>query len=359
MTAARRFGMAAATLALVTLGAGAGCSRPAPPLPRPFAEFPWPSEIPDARSRRLCAEADRPDAARDTTYIQCAIEGATFARGVPAPRAVVTVATWNIDRGLNAERQLAVVAAGTAFPVPDVLLLNEADRGCARTQYRDVARQFAERLGYYFVFVTEFVELPPARGKTGPYDPPLCEHGNAIVSRYPLGNVRPLRFVRNHSWYSPPGAPDARQPRLGGRVAIAADVLIGGRLLRVYALHLESEADWEDLREAQAREVVADAASVTGPVVVGGDLNSFFFMTDIATGSTVDASTQVFFRSGFTDAHAGLPLDDRYTAHMLRDVVLDLIFLRGAPVVARGICPDNACEGLSDHLPVWARIELR
>jgi len=355
----RRRRLAASVAWLAAFGFAAGCSRPVASLPRPFAEFVWAAAAPDVRAERLCAEAAKPDGASDTIYLHCALEGATFARGVPPPVGIATIAAWNVDRGIKADAQMAVVAAGAAFPRPDVILLSEVDRGCARSQYRNVAREFAERLGAYYVFVTEFVELPASRGAAGPYDPPLCEHGNAIVSRFPIGNVRALRFARNHSWYAPPGAADARQPRLGGRVALAADVLVGPRLLRVYALHLESEADWEDLRAAQAREVVDDAAAVTGPVVAGGDLNSFFLMADIERGSAVDAATQVFLRSGFADAHGGLPLDQRYTAHMLRDVVLDLIFVRGAPVVARGICPDAVCEGLSDHLPVWARIDLR
>ena len=35
-----------------------------------------------------------------------------------------------------------------------------------------------------------------------------------------------------------------------------------------------------------------------------------------------------------------------------------LILVRGALVTGRGICPESACEGLSDHLPIWATIDL-
>src|SRR6185295_978707 len=115
---------------------------------------------------------------------------------------------------------------------------SEVDRGCQRTQFRNVARDYARALGYFYVYATEFVELPGDRGATGPYDPPLCEHGNAIVSRYPLGNVRAIRHAAQRSWYTPPEFPDPDEPRLGGRIAITADARIGDRLVRLYSLHL-------------------------------------------------------------------------------------------------------------------------
>jgi endonuclease/exonuclease/phosphatase family metal-dependent hydrolase len=248
---------------------------------------------------------------------------------------------------------------GGEIPTPDVLFLSEVDRGCRRTDFRNIARDYAEALGYYYVYATEFVELPSVRDPNGPFDPPLCEHGNAIVSRYPLGNVRQIRHAENRSWYTPPGFPNPDEPRLGGRVALAADAKIGSQLVRLYGLHLESTLTTLDIRDAQAVEIAADAATVSHPVIVGGDLNAYTAIVDFRTGSTGDGPTQAFLTRGFSDAHASLPIDDRITSFDVLPLIIDFIFVRGALPAQPGLCPRESCGELSDHLPVWATVRLR
>lgn len=323
-----------------------------------FIEPPWAAEAPDVRASRLCFEAADPDRATDTTFIDCAIEAARFAPANVAPKSQLIVVAYNIERGFQADRQIGMILGGQQMPVPDVLLLSEVDRGCRRTQFRNIARDYAQALGYYYVYATEFVELPSQRGLTGPYDPPLCEHGNAIVSRYPLGNVRQIRHARNRSWYTPPDHPQPDEPRLGGRVAVAADMKVGRQLVRLYSLHLESNIQSLRIRDAQAVEIAADAAAVTHPVIVGGDLNSYFALYDFTTGGTQDGPTQAFLTRGYSDAHAALPIEERPTSFDPGPLIIDFIYTRGVRNQDAGLCPPTACGGLSDHLPIWATVEL-
>lgn len=325
------------------------------PVPA-FEEFAWQSEIPDAQNERLCAEADAPDDAPDTTFIDCDIEGATFATEAPEAKDEVVVLAYNILRGFDVDEQLDMITSGVDFAVPDFLLLSEVDRGCRRTDFRNIARDYAERLGYYYVYVTEFVELPSDRGPTGPYDPPICEHGNALVSRYPLGNVRQIRHAENRSWYTPPGAPDPDEPRLGGRIAIAADAKIGSRLLRLYVLHLESTLTALEIRDAQAEEIALDSEGVTHPVIAGGDLNTFFYFDDLDKDVLTEPSVKSFVDRGYVDAHQELPLEDRYSSFDSFPMVIDLILPRDLDVTDAGRCPPERCESLSDHLPVFAEL---
>src|SRR3954469_21772325 len=69
------------------------------------------------------------------------------------------VVTWNIERGSAYEAILAVVRRLD----PDVLLLQEVDRDCRRTSYRQVARQLATALGMNWVEAGEFQELGEGR----------------------------------------------------------------------------------------------------------------------------------------------------------------------------------------------------
>ena len=331
-------------------GGGGGSAEPA------FEEFAWQTGTPDVRTERLCAEAAAPDDAPDTTFIDCDIEGATFSIEEPPAKDDLVVLAYNILRGFEVDAQLDMITSGVDFPVPDVLLLSEVDRGCRRTDFRNIARDYAERLGYYYVYVTEFVELPSDRGDTGPYDPPLCEHGNALVSRYRLGNVRQIRHAENRSWYTPPDAPDPDEPRLGGRIAIAADAKIGSALVRFYVLHLESTLSAVDVRDAQAEEIAADSEAVTHPVIAGGDLNTFFYYDDIDKGMLREPAVKSFVDRGYEDAHQGVPLDERYTSFDPFDMVIDIILQRGVEVTRAGRCPPERCESLSDHSPVYAEV---
>ncbi len=322
-----------------------------------FEEFAWLGRTPDVRTERLCAEAADPDRAPDTTFIDCRIEGDTFAAAPPPPKDELVVVAWNILRGFETHRQIELLEEQAFAPAPDVILLSEADRGCARSDFLDVTREYARALGFYYVYATEFVELPGQRGFEGPYDPPLCEHGNAIVARYPLGNVRALRHAANRSWYTPPGFADPDEPRLGGRVATIADMAVGDRLVRLYVLHFESTLTTLDIRDAQAEELASDALASPYPVIVGGDLNAYGALFDLRTGNTRDNPTQSFRRRGFVDPHDRLDPDARATSDI--GLVIDFLFVRDLDVLDAGLCPTELCAPLSDHLPVWSVLRLR
>lgn len=324
----------------------------------PFVEFSWRTDTPDVRTERLCDEAADPDRAPDTTFIHCNVEGATFAAGEVPPKGEIVVLAYNILRGFQVDAQLAAMLEEDLIPLPDILLLSEVDRGCRRTSFRNIARDYAEALGYYYVYATEFVELPDTRDPDGPFDPPLCEHGNAIVSRYPLGNVRQIRHARNRSWYTPPDFPDPDEPRLGGRVAVAADVKIGSQLVRLYSLHLESTLTTLDIRDAQAVEIAADASTISYPVIAGGDLNAYVAISDLRKGTAFDGPTQAFLTTGFIDTHAILPIDDRITSFDVLPLIIDFVFVRGVEATQPGLCPRESCERLSDHLPIWTTVIL-
>ncbi len=324
-----------------------------------FAEFAWQEDPPDPRAERLCDEAAAPDDTPDTTFINCDIEGATFASSTPEPSSLsdgIAIFAYNILRGFEVDAQLNEITSGSSFPVPDILLLSEVDRGCQRTDFRNIARDYAERLGYYYVYATEFIELPSNRGNTGPYDPPLCEHGNAIVSRYPLGNVRQIRHAQNRSWYTPPAEPEPDEPRLGGRIAIAADAKVGDDLVRLYVLHLESTISAGDIRDAQAEEIAQDAESVSHPIVVGGDFNVFGYFQDLEAGMVNQPAVKSFLDRGFTDDHDRLPLDARFTTFDPFPLVIDLILVRDMSTTDAGRCDPDACGTLSDHLPIWSTV---
>src|SRR5882762_4733768 len=87
----------------------------------------------------------------------------------------VRVVSWNIDRGSKLRGVIEFLAGIKA----DIILLQEADVNCRRTQHINVAREIAQKLAMNYVFGREFQEL--AQGsKTSP-----AYHGQATLSRWP------------------------------------------------------------------------------------------------------------------------------------------------------------------------------
>jgi endonuclease/exonuclease/phosphatase family metal-dependent hydrolase len=314
-----------------------------------WQEFPWQPEEPDPRRDRLCSggSSHRP---------LCQIEGANLSIKTAAPKGEIVVLAYNAERGLRLDDQLRALAMDSGMPPPDVLLLSEADRGCTRTSYRNVAREYARALGMYYVYGAEFVELPRCIGPGGSIKR-RCEHGNAILSRYPLGNVRLIRHRESRSWNSlPQRILHVGEPRHGGRAALAADVSIGEHMLRVYSVHFESGMGSDHFREAEVGELIDDAAKVPHGVIIGGDLNCGQYISVLKGERPDEPVTSALFTSGYADAHASLPVETRITTDS--HVVIDLLFGRGVSFGEGAVGAREVWGGLSDHLPVWARIEL-
>jgi endonuclease/exonuclease/phosphatase family metal-dependent hydrolase len=159
-----------------------------------------------------------------------------------------------------------------------------------------------------------------------------------------------MRHATNESWYDV-----AEEPRLGGRMALRADVRVGDRLVHVAALHFESGVEDGLTRAAQAAELADAVAAESNLGIVGGDTNAGLYALDLTLGTHNEGTTEAFFDRGFTDAHVALAPAVRATKGLL---VLDLILLHGATALAPVVCSADVCDPLSDHGAVWATIVL-
>lgn len=270
--------------------------------------------------------------------------------GTRAPRAITStsgssgnflrVATWNIERGLqfdavkaaltnnrNYFRRLTAAARSPEFNSAqinnqaaelsraDIVVLNEVDWGLKRTDYRNVARDLAAALQMNYAYGVEFVEVDPLtlgtetlEGETSAEKAQMLQnlevdksrtlglHGTAILSRFPLRNVRVLPFAyQGHDWYTDEkngiskvekgkrkgagivlGEKILREVRRGGRMMLLADIVepgIPGGALTVVATHLEAKTKPGE-RLKQLEEVLAQIQAVDHPVVVAGDMNT-------------------------------------------------------------------------------------
>jgi endonuclease/exonuclease/phosphatase family metal-dependent hydrolase len=243
----------------------------------------------------------------------------------------LNVVTWNIERGSAYEAVLAVLRRLD----PDVVLLQEVDRDCRRTGYRNVARDLAVALDMNWVAAGEFQELGESRGQNAP-----AITGQAILSKFAIHEAAGLRFKAQDRWR---WSINPSQPRRGGRIALRARS--GGVVF--YNTHIESGGN-ERLKQRQMAEIVADqsAAAQATPIIIAGDFNNQPALRSLMLRSLVRAS--------FIDAlgdPAGRGPTSLGQAHPI-----DWIFVKHMDA-ARGMVVD--AQAASDHSPVMAALGMR
>jgi endonuclease/exonuclease/phosphatase family metal-dependent hydrolase len=264
------------------------------------------------------------------------------------------VVAWNIERGLefdairaaftdqrqfsalmdenkstaSADERARIMEQVGLLQQADLIVLNEVDWGINRTLFRNVADDLAGALAMNYAYGVEFVEVDPvtmglneqvvvqevADTYTAPGesraemiehvrrimkpDPARYKglHGTAILSRYPLENVRLIPFTfQGHDWYAdekkkvtPVQKAEGklsievfkeqllRQVRRGGRMMLMADIVDGdlpsGRVT-VVATHLEDMTTPAN-RRRQLEEILDQIKSLTHPVILAGDMNT-------------------------------------------------------------------------------------
>lgn len=257
-------------------------------------------------------------------------------RWVIWPPRSLRIVDWNIDRGL----QLQAITDFLVSTNADIFVLQEVDINARRTHRLNIAEEIARKLRMNYVFGREFLELVQG-SKTSP-----AYHGQATLSSWPISNPRLIRFSRQSRfwqprWFLPKIEPF--QERLGGRIALVADINVAGSKLVTYNLHLESKAD-DEMRLSQVNEVLSDAVRQEPrcPIVVAGDFN---------LDASKDSAAAAFATSGFREAVA-VPRTPTTTSRGLFEGGrrIDWAFVRG-PVRPDSGRVHNQVQA-SDHYPI-------
>jgi endonuclease/exonuclease/phosphatase family metal-dependent hydrolase len=190
----------------------------------------------------------------------------------PAPQPLgrrICAVAWNIQRGAHLDRVIAALRDHPELARADVLLLSEVDHGMGRSGNRHVARELAAALGMGYAFAVSYVALEDDFGENaGGVASTLGLAGSAILSRAPF--VRAINAdvpaVRDKFGSS--------EKRLGRkRAAVAALAGAAGPVVFAQA-HLDSNADARQRCTQLAAILDAAEQLASGPIVLGGDLNT-------------------------------------------------------------------------------------
>ena len=236
---------------------------------------------------------------------------------------------FNMERGVCLEELGDFLETCPAVQPFDVILANELDDGCVRSGGKDTTLELAKRLGMNAAFGLEFIELVNGEDSKG-------FHGNAIFSRWPIKRAKAVRLPEQYNWYFD------RQRRIGGRLAVLAELDVAGTPVGVGAIHLENRTHGPG-RRAQLSAVLAEAEAMFPgmPVILGGDLN-----TNTFDGRDKDAIRAV----------AGSPELQR---RCLEDVADWEECLPAAEEAGYRLLPDRAAATRRKPLPGGGHLDLR
>ncbi len=332
--------------------------RPSDIVPPPPSEEPFvlaPDFITEAQ---LCDVPATADDIVDPVHLPCALEVRNVAEastGALEAGDAVRVVAWNVEFGAS---QAVVVNELLTHPElvgADVLLLSEVARMNGESDPAGIhqVRELADALGMAYAFGVEWdrrfnPDVPAPKG----------EHGIAVLSRFPLGNLTPIRHTPANDFWDERGD-------IGGRITLGATLLVptttGDVQLRVYASHLCTRPQFpsDDPRAVQGAEIRADASRPGRPVmqVVGGDLNTWTCnpaTNDCTSSPDAEEIIADFLDDGWDDGTRGYngitQLGEGFFPQRL-----DWLFVRGT-----GSLPGSALTDVdgSDHLPLFTDVVL-
>lgn len=260
-----------------------------------------------------------------TFAIVVALLGDTYpARPFPSAdsKRTLRVMTYNIHVGIGMDKKMDLkrIADVINHEHPDLVGLQEVDRGVERTQRVDQIAEIAKltRMEYAFAYNLHY--------QGGQY-------GVAILSRFPIMTI-------DHRRYG-----NTREKERRGMIRVEVDA--NGRTINFVTTHLDYL--YEDGRVFEAEQLLQALAGIKGPLIVVGDFNDL-------PGAEAYKIMTAQFRDAWIESHAkgeGLSYPADKPAKRI-----DYIFYRASdPVRARQSWTINTLA--SDHLPVVADLEIR
>lgn len=215
------------------------------------ARIDWIGCSPDFEIRK--ADIDRTDRNGRTPsdhfpVIAVLASGTATASKTEQKTVTLRILSYNIHhgRGMDDKVDLERIAKVIREARPDLVALQEVDRGTTRTSKVDQTAELAKLTGLHGMF-----------GKAIDYAG--GDYGQAVLSRFPIGETK-IHWL--------PGEPDRER-----RIAFEAKIEIEGRPVRFVTTHLHHANDtFRQQQAAKINEIYGEDSTLT---ILAGDLNAF------------------------------------------------------------------------------------
>ncbi len=284
----------------------------------------------------------------------------------------ITVLTWNLWHGFHDPNEFPKTLSYIQSMNPDVLLLQEIDWGNERTKKRNLAGEIAKALQMNMAYAPEFLEHYSWRRKL---DKKIGQGGgvigNAILSRFPLQNIKTIDlYIKPKPIIIPSRILKFKfvDPHSGSRNALLATISVNGKEITLVSTHLEIRKADMDMRILQFKKI-GDAVKDNSCVIIGGDFNTAahgvfglynfaenldaFIKKSIFTPEAVFWEKQIFPKYDLID-----PFDKRkdYTIHVgkIWHAKLDWLLSKNLSVLSYKVGEKHA----SDHKPLIVELSL-
>ncbi len=233
---------------------------------------------------------------------------------VPVLSDTLVCVSYNIAFSEKLDQALIDLTAGSIPKNPDIILLQE--------MHAQGAAYLADRLGMNYYYFPSFIH--PHHGRL---------FGNAVLSTWPLSE--PEFTILPH----------ANPLTENFRSALAVDVKIRDRIIRVVSVHLATLIVDQQDRVEQAVVLRDSLVAPFGPTIIGGDFNS-------GTNYEGTLFRRVMREAGFREIRT---LKGRTARGGALDLFgyrlkLDHIYYRELKFLSAGVCREAIA---SDHFPIW------
>ncbi len=255
----------------------------------------------------------------------------TFAFAVPAgpltnslsaAKKTLRVMTYNIHVGVGMDKKLDLqrIAEVINAEHPDLVGLQEVDRGVKRTEGKDEIAELAKLTAMNYVFAHNL-------------DYQGGQYGVAILSRFPVKQI-------DHRKYE-----NRREAERRGM--IRAEIEFAGRTINFVTTHLDYQ--FEDGRVFETEQLLKFLEGINGPLIVVGDFND-----------EPQAKACKLMLTGFEDAWIIGRGEGNGNSYPADNPVkrIDYIFTRKSDRL-RVKGPRIVTTLASDHLPVVADVRIR
>ena len=235
----------------------------------------------------------------------------------------IRVMTYNIHVGVGMDKKLDLqrIAHVILNEKPDLVGLQEVDRGVKRTEGKDEIAELANLTKMHYAFAHNL-------------DYQGGQYGVAVLSRFPIVKTEHRKYENR------------REAERRGMIRVEVD-LGGSRTLQFVTTHLDYQYD--DGRLFEAQQMLGFLEGVRGPLIVVGDFN------DAPSGDTyklmLAAFEDVWMRNRSKDEGLTYPADKPVKR-------IDYIFTRRSDGIKNGKAwVVNTLA--SDHLPLVADVGVR
>ena len=230
----------------------------------------------------------------------------------------LTVVSYNIchAEGMDGEINTKRIADLLAKTNADLISLQEVDKGCNRSEKRDIAKEIASQLKMFYTF-----------GKFMDYDG--GEYGMAVLSRFPINKT-----IRHQ-------LPTGTEPRCALEIQVQTDFLSSP--LSFIGIHNEWKQD--RIRLKQVQTLTNSLQNYTHPIILSGDFN----------GEPDDASLNHLRKDNWNILDK---MGAKTWPSQEPEVEIDFIMTKHLPIFSVEHCVIKDTQ-ISDHRPIYAKLGLK